>query len=196
MDEVFNEGDVSRLCHLSSRTVHHWIQKGYLIAWKTKDGGYQIKRLDLVRALQNLRLCIPDELNCDDSAKVLIVDDEPGIRKMLRLNLLGRFPGIIIEESGEGFHAGWRAHDLIPDFLILDILMPGLDGFRLCHMLRQHKELASSKIIAISALRENETRTKILSLGADEFLPKPFSIDSLEEIMVRLLPEKMKRIAA
>jgi len=187
MQQLFSVSEVSRVCQLSSRDVLNWIQKGKLKAAKNLDGDYTVKREDLVRLLQNMRLCIPDELTTESPFKILIVDDEPCIRRLLRLNLLGRFPGIAIEESGEGFHAGWRAHDFVPDVIILDILMPGMDGFRLCRLIRNHEDLSETKIIAVSALRENETRTRILGLGADEFIAKPFRMEALEDAIVRLL---------
>lgn len=192
MNRLLTLENISSICHLSERTLLHWIQKGILEAVKNPEGVYLVPLSSLIRTLQNLRLCIPDELGLKDSLKVLIVDDEPGIRRLIRLNLLLKFPGILIEESQGGFHAGWRAHDFIPDILILDLLMPGIDGFRLCHLVKNAPESAATKIIAISALKERETKDKILQMGADEFIAKPFHTNTLIAAIEKMFPDKLK----
>ena len=187
MQNYLSVDDVTRLCHITEGTIRYWMDKGNLSFSRSSEGSDRIHADDLVRCLQRLRLRIPDELCVEEKLKILIVDDEPALRRILRLNLLGLFPGIRIEESGEGLHAGWRTTDFIPDILILDLIMPGMDGFELCHLLRNNPALQETRIIVITALKESEAKEKVFKLGANDFLSKPFTMSQLREAILRQL---------
>ncbi len=197
MEARLTISDISRMCCLPETTVVDWIRTGKLPCLIGTNGDIRVQLMDLVRLLQLLRLRIPEELCPENPLKILIVDDEPSMRRLLRLNLQGQFPGVNIEESAEGFHAGWRAHDFMPDVMLLDLRMPGINGFDVCRLIREKPEFANTKIIVVSGMGEKEAREKVLSLGANDFIAKPFDLKTLKEkILAQLPPSKSSQFAA
>lgn len=110
------------------------------------------------------------------TSKVLIIDDEPIARESLEALLLGENYELYFAGSGvEGLR---KASALRPDAILLDVMMPGMDGFEVCQRLRSDPELEQVAIIMITALDDRSSRLAGLRAGADEFLSKPF--DSVE----------------
>ncbi len=197
MEARLTIADISRICCLPETTVVDWIRSGKLPCLIGTNGDIRVQIMDLVRLLQMLRLRIPEELCTENPLKILIVDDEPSMRRLLRLNLQGQFPGVSIEESAEGFHAGWRAHDFMPDVMLLDLRMPGINGFDVCRLIRQKAEFANTKIIVVSGMGEKEVQERVLSLGANDFIAKPFDLKTLKEKILAQLPaSKSSQFAA
>ena len=110
------------------------------------------------------------------ASKVLIIDDEPIARESLEALLMGENYDLYFAASGvEGLR---KAAELRPDAILLDVMMPGMDGFEVCQRLRADAELEQVAIIMITALDDRSSRLAGLRAGADEFLSKPF--DSVE----------------
>ena len=187
MEKFFKTQEIAKICQVAQGTVIRWINEGKLPAASTVGGHNRILAKDLLALLKSLHLPIPADLSSDDSSsseqkiRVLIVDDEPEVRKMIRWMIKQDFPGAEVEDAQEGFVAGWKAHSFRPHLVILDIMLPGLDGFHVCELIRQLPELKETKIIAISALMDPEMAKKILNLGANDFLAKPFELDVLKK---------------
>ncbi|MCX7911544.1 MAG: response regulator transcription factor [Dehalococcoidales bacterium] len=111
-------------------------------------------------------------------SKVLVVDDDKNILDVLRYNLVqGGFTAIAAED---GMQALEKARQEKPDLIILDIMLPGLDGFEVCRILR--KEMAVP-ILMLSAKTEEIDKVVGLELGADDYITKPFSV---RELMARV----------
>ncbi len=106
-------------------------------------------------------------------ATILIVDDDPDIRGTLKA-LLGRENfRIYCAENGE--QGLTKAAELLPDLILLDVMMPGMDGFEVCEQLRAAPETAEIPIIMLTALDDARSRIRGFQLGVDEFISKPFS---------------------
>ncbi len=110
------------------------------------------------------------------ASKVLIIDDEPIARESLEALLLGE--NYDLHFAGSGAEGLRKAGALRPDAILLDVMMPGMDGFEVCQRLRADSELEQVAIIMITALDDRSSRLAGLRAGADEFLSKPF--DSVE----------------
>ncbi len=108
---------------------------------------------------------------------VLVVDDEPMARTMLRLMLVRA--GFEVREAEDGKTALAEVAQVVPDLMILDIMMPGIDGFEVCTRLRSEVQTASLPIIMLSARTDAESVKKGLELGADRYLTKPVGPDEL-----------------
>jgi DNA-binding response OmpR family regulator len=106
--------------------------------------------------------------------KVLLIDDDPSLLTILQLVLQRR--GFAVETASSGEEGLRRAYSTHPDIVILDVLMPGLDGWSTCQRLRQ---LCDRPIIMLTAMAETEYIVKGLNGGADDYLTKPFSFDEL-----------------
>lgn len=193
MEKLLRTQQVARICQVAQGTVIRWINEGRLPAATTAGGHNRIHLNDLVEFLRSLNLPVPEELNSESTKKrILIVDDESGIRGMIRWALEQNFRDMVIEEAKEGFVAGWMTHSFRPDLVILDLMLPGMDGYHVCEFIRKFPELRKTKIIAISAMCDPETAKKFLACGADEFLGKPLDLDILKARIREFLqrPEK------
>jgi len=104
--------------------------------------------------------------------RILIVDDEPTIVKFLQANLEAN--GFETLGAMDGVEALQTIEREIPDLLILDILMPKMDGFEVCRRLREWSQIP---IIMLSALGDVSDKVRCLDLGADDYITKPFSLD-------------------
>jgi DNA-binding response OmpR family regulator len=108
---------------------------------------------------------------------------------MIRVNLEKHFPDIEVEEATEGFRAGWKAFGFKPDVMILDLLLPGMDGFQVLEFLRGNDKLKHTRVIAVTAMDNEETRRKVRELGADEYLAKPFIFEDLRDKVLKVMKD-------
>ncbi len=108
---------------------------------------------------------------------VLVVDDEPMARTMLRLILVRA--GFEVREAEDGKAALTEVDKSLPDLMILDIMMPGIDGFEVCERLRADESTNSLPIIMLSAKTDSESVKRGLNLGANKYLTKPVGPDEL-----------------
>lgn len=107
--------------------------------------------------------------------RILLVDDEPHILQFLELGLVNE--GFDIRTAPDGMTAITLAQQFAPHIVILDVMMPGMDGFEVCRMLKKNgSEVA---VIMLTAKDEVDDRVKGLTIGADDYLVKPFSFDEL-----------------
>lgn len=111
--------------------------------------------------------------------KVLLVDDEPNILNFLELGLQNE--GFLVATASDGMQGVTTAKRFAPHIVILDVMMPGMDGFEVCKMLKKNSEAIS--VIMLTAKEEIEDRVKGLTLGADDYVVKPFSF---EELLARI----------
>jgi two-component system OmpR family response regulator len=112
-------------------------------------------------------------------ARLLVVDDEPNIVELLSASL--RFAGFEVETAAGGLEAVEAARTYRPDLLVLDVMMPGLDGFGVMRRLRQ--EGVRTPVVFLTAKDATEDKVQGLTLGGDDYVTKPFS---LEEVVARI----------
>lgn len=110
-------------------------------------------------------------------AKVLVVEDEPGQRELLAYNL--KSEGWIIHQAGDGEEAVLLAEEIRPDAIVLDWMLPKMSGLDVCRNLKNRKEFRSVPIIMLSARAEEADKVRGLDTGADDYLPKPYTIAEL-----------------
>ncbi len=118
--------------------------------------------------------------------KILIIDDEEGFRFFVKTNLELRGDYEVIAASGgeEGIRL---AEEHKPDLVLLDILMPGIDGLETLNRLKENKNTKSTPVIMLTAKSDDETRIKALYLRNDGYVIKPFEIAALEEKIEEVL---------
>ena len=117
--------------------------------------------------------------------RVLIVDDEPNI--VLSLEFLLRQQGYEVRVARDGEEALAAAEDWRPDLIVLDVMLPGLDGFEVCRRLRERPENAAMKILLLTARGREVERVRGLEEGADAYVRKPFSTRQLMITVAELL---------
>lgn len=184
---TFGTHDIARLCQVTPPTIGRWIGEGKLPSFKTAGGHRRVWDTDLVKFLHSHNLPVPSELT--SVPRILIVDDEAGIRQFIHRVISGRFPGVELHEAGDGFEAGQKVATLLPHLVILDLRLPGMDGFKVCRSVRSNPVFKDVKILAITGVGVEDSRKQILDAGADAFLPKPFEADELSAQLKKMVPE-------
>ena len=109
---------------------------------------------------------------------ILIVDDQLSAREVLRGLLAGEGYHLVFASSGEEALA--KAVELVPDLILLDVMMPDMDGFKVCQRLRAESRSAEVPIIMVTSLDDSDSRLRGLELGVDDFITKPFSQAELQ----------------
>jgi DNA-binding response OmpR family regulator len=107
------------------------------------------------------------------SAKILVVDDEEDMLELVSFNL--RLHGYEVLLASTGLDALTKARKFLPDLIILDLMLDGMDGYSICEILRAQPATATLPIIMLTALTGQIARLNGLAAGANEFLSKPFS---------------------
>jgi len=119
--------------------------------------------------------------------KILIVDDEPNIVIPLQFLMEQNGYSTLVAQSGE------EALELIskekPDLILLDIMLPGVDGFEVCEIVRLNPEWRNTRVIFLTAKGRDVDIAKGMVLGADEYITKPFSNQQIIDTVKRLLEE-------
>ena len=129
---------------------------------------------------------IPTDALESGKRKALIVDDDEELVELIRdvLEQDGRFE---VRVANNGFDAGMMVRDYRPDILVLDVMLPDINGKEVCQRVRQDSSLDDVKIICISGMVEADKIDELKEAGANEFLQKPFEVEQLIERMCRLL---------
>jgi DNA-binding response OmpR family regulator len=117
--------------------------------------------------------------------RILIVDDEAPVAKLLEQAL--RHEGYDVARADDGMEAMNRLHSFRPDVVIMDIMMPRLDGVQTTRLLRKNRSYADTVIIALSARTDQAARDAMRDAGANLYMRKPFTISRLVEHVRELL---------
>lgn len=186
-EQIFTTHRIAKFCKVDTSTVTNWVDKGMLKAYKTPGGHRRIKKEVLLAFLKEYGIPVPAEITAD-KLRVLIVDDNAGIVKIITRAINKKYKNIVeVEPAYDGYEAGKKVGSFYPDLVILDINLPGVDGFRVLEDIKANKELKGVKVLAISGKNIAENKEKILSIGADEFLAKPFGNKEVVSCVARLL---------
>ena len=121
--------------------------------------------------------------------RILVVEDDPVITRVLCDNL--KFEGFEVDVAVDGRAALASARKFAPDLILLDLMLPGLDGFEVCRRLTQQPE--RTPIIVLTSRSQKEDRIRGLELGADDYVTKPFALDELLARMRAVLRRAQKR---
>jgi excisionase family DNA binding protein len=175
-DKILTIPQAAEHCSVTRMTMWRWVKSGLLRASVTPGGHHRVLREDLESFLIQSGMS-PLAGKHFPRNKVLIVDDDPYIQKALR-KLLTSFQ-YETEIAGSGFEAGIKVTQFKPDLVLLDLIMPGMDGFEVCRLLKMDPNTSGIKILAITGYGTEENRKKIMDAGADDLLIKPVDQETL-----------------
>ena len=177
---VFTTFEAAKLCHVSPLSIINWVNAGRLPAFRTPGGHRRIRREDLVRFMRDTGMPVPEELREGTGRpRVLVVDDDASIREVLSENLTGRSPSYEVMSAADGFEAGRLVATFRPDIVLLDLRMPGMDGFQVCKTIKADPETSSTVVIAMTGYYTPETEARILECGALRCVVKPIEPSAL-----------------
>ncbi len=179
--------NIAKMLNVYSSTVARWIDERKLKAFVTPGGHRRVNGRDLYVFLKKHNMPIPAELTYSDKKKILVVDDNLEVLNSIVKILETKKKKYKIFTATDGFQAGYATRQYNPDLLILDIVLPGIDGFKVCELIRKQNKVV--KILAITGYPSQENKKKILEVGADAYLPKPFKKKEMMENIELLLKE-------
>jgi excisionase family DNA binding protein len=179
--------EVSKLCNVYPTTVINWINEGRLVAFATPGGHRRVKKENIIDLMHKNSMPIPDELLSTDKIKVLAVDDDAKICKMIKI-ILEAQENIEVALANNGFESGVMVFEWKPDIILLDFRMPGIDGFEVCRRLKQNAKTKSIPVIAVTALRDANAIKRMYKSGVSDYLAKPFKSQSLIDAVKKHFP--------
>jgi excisionase family DNA binding protein len=177
---VFTTFEAAKLCHVSPLSIINWVNAGRLPAFRTPGGHRRIRREDLVRFMRDNGMPLPDELREGSGRpRVLVVDDEASIREVLTEHFTTRAKPYEAMAAADGFEAGRLVATFRPDVVLLDLRMPGMDGFQVCRTIKADPETSNTVVIAMTGYYTPETEARILECGAMRCIAKPIEPSAL-----------------
>lgn len=190
--DVLTVYQASEYCRVSSQTIVNWINAGKLNAYKTAGGHRRIHISDLDSFLKehNMPAFGLSSENSKEGAmqkRILVVDDDPVIVETITAALLEDEANYEVVSAKDGFEAGIQVSHFKPDILILDIMMPDIDGYEVCRRIKTSELTKNTKVIVLSGYLDEENYRKMREYGADRCFSKPFPLEELKAEIARLL---------
>ena len=165
--------DVAALLRVSPVTVKQWAQRG-LIDAEITPGGHRRFSYEVVSAFaKSHAISLAQTALTPAKVKILIVDDEKPVRTYLQAFFRKHAPGCELETAENGFEAGLKIKSFNPTLVLLDLKMPGMDGFDVCQMISSVPELSGIRVVAMTGYPSKRNLEKILAAGAEKCLKKP-----------------------
>jgi excisionase family DNA binding protein len=175
--KVFTTGEAAEICKVSQQTIIRCFDSGRLSGFRVPGSKFRrIPREELIRFMRQNE--IPTTVIEGGRVRVLIVDDDPEIVGVMTemLSHDGRFR---VESASTGYDAGMLTESFKPHVIVLDYLLPDLNGNVVCKRVREKPELSSTRIICVSGVIKHDEIDGLMKAGMDEFIKKPFDIDHL-----------------
>lgn len=179
-NDVFTTFQAAEFCHTSFMSIKRWIQSGKLFAFKTPGGHYRILGKDLINFMKKNNIPIIKNIQ-PIWKKILIVDDETPIRDTISQFLRMNGNNFELATAEDGFEAGILVNQFMPDLILLDLMMPKMDGFKVCEKIKTNPTTKNIKLIVMTGFGTNENIKKAYDCGADKVLEKPFELQTLLE---------------
>lgn len=196
-ERTYTTYDIAKFCDVYPSSVVHWINGGKLRTYQTAGGHHRVTREDLIDFLKRLNMRLPAELVT--LKRVLIVDDDAELAKVVS-RAFSRLLEYEVETCGDGINALIRIGQDPPDLVILDIVIPKMDGIQVCRVLKGQPQTRDIRIIAISGKKLPFSEKKLADIKVDGFFRKPLDLHALVERASELLriepaPRKSERAA-
>lgn len=182
---VFTTGEAAKICKVSQQTIIRCFDNGTLKGFRVPGSRFRrIPRDQLFAFMKDNG--IPTDALENGKKKLLIVDDEQDLVDLMAdaFSRDGRFE---IRTANNGFDAGMAVKEFRPDIVVLDVMLPDINGKEVCQRVRSDSTLDSVKIICISGMIEQDRVGDLRVAGANDFLQKPFTVDRLIERVCDLL---------
>ena len=181
--KAYTTFEAAKICHVTHHSIKNWIKQGLIKASRTPGGHYRILEEDLDRFREKYDM-FPREKG-PTKKRVMIVDDDPDALALMEKVLTDE--GFDLIKVSNATEVGLKAAQLSPDLILLDFLMPEINGFEVCKALRDNELTSSTPIMAVTCLTKEQDIQRIFACGADEYLAKPFKVELLLEKVRDLL---------
>ena len=188
MKDLFTTGEAANICNVSQQTIIRCFDAGKVQGFRIPGSKFRrIPRSNLVKFMKDHN--IPFDNLESGKRKILIVDDDAEIVELL-VDVLSRDGRFEIKTAASGYEAGIQTQQFRPDLILLDYMLPDVNGNVVCQTIRKNPEFEHIKIIIVSGVVKKDEIKQLLKSGAEDFIKKPFNIAELTEKVTAVL--KMK----
>ena len=185
MKTVFTTGEAAKVCKVSQQTIIRCFDSGQLKGFRVPGSRFRrIPREQLFSFMKENG--IPTDALDSGKRKVLIVDDDEELVELL-VDVFERDGRFDIRTANNGFDAGMLVKEFRPDVVVLDVMLPDINGKEVCQRVRSDSSLDDVQIICISGMVEAEKVADLKLAGANDFIQKPFAVEKLIERACDLL---------
>jgi excisionase family DNA binding protein len=176
---VFTTGEAAKICKVSQQTIIRCFDNGTLKGFRVPGSRFRrIPRDQLFAFMRDNG--IPTDALESGKRKLLVVDDDQELVDLM-VEAFERTASFDIRTANNGFDAGMFVKEFRPDLVVLDIMLPDINGKEVCQRVRTDPTLEATKIICISGMVEADKVADLRAAGANDFMQKPFDIDKLVE---------------
>jgi excisionase family DNA binding protein len=193
MKTVFTTGEAAKICKVSQQTIIRCFDSGQLKGFRVPGSRFRRIPRDVLYKFMKEN-SIPTDALESGKRKALIVDDDEELVELIRdvLESDGRFE---VRVANNGFDAGMMVKEYHPDVIVLDVMLPDINGKEVCQRVRSDSALDDVKIICISGMVEPDKIAELREAGANDFMQKPFEVERLVERMCHLLDMESAQVA-
>jgi excisionase family DNA binding protein len=183
--QVFTTGEAAEICKVSQQTIIRCFDNGRLNGFRVPGSRFRrIPRVELLRFMKAND--IPTELLESSKKRVLVVDDDNQIVDLF-IDVLSRDDRFEVKSAATGYDAGMLTEQFRPHIVLLDYMLPDINGNLVCERIKANPDLGNTKIIIVSGVVNQEEIDALTRSGSDGFVKKPFNIEKLIERMAELL---------
>ena len=193
MKTVFTTGEAAKICKVSQQTIIRCFDNGQLKGFRVPGSRFRrIPREMLYKFMKDNG--IPTDALESGRRKVLLVDDDTELVEVMTkfLEEDGRFE---VKIATTGFDAGMLVKEYRPDMIVLDVMLPDINGKEVCQRVRADNTMEDVRILCISGMIEEDKIQELRLSGADDFMHKPFDAEQLIERMCKMLEMEMAEAA-
>jgi len=173
--------EVAKMLRVATVTVRMWAQKGMLKAEVTPGGHRRYSLQEVKRFARSHGIAL--QMENDERLRVLIVDDEPEWLEMIVDILQNTTDDVVVETAADGFEAGRKVAVFRPTVVLLDLMMPGIDGVQVCQAIKSDPETSSARVICISGFIDESNEQRLQEAGVERCLSKPIHTDELLQVI-------------
>ena len=185
-EKTFTTFETARLCGVFHTTVINWVNKGKLKARVTPGGHRRIPLSELVTFMKKYDMPVPPDIE-DPHKRVLVLDDEPMMTRLIEKGFSRHKDRYSVEIAHNPVEALVQVGKRLPDMIIMDLMMPVMDGFQVCQVLKSSPLTKDVKIVAISGRKLTAAQQDFLAKNVDQFFQKPFEMTDLVSAVDKLL---------
>ncbi len=185
MKELYTTGEAAEICGVSQQTIIRCFDSGRLDGFRVPGSKFRrIPRESLIKFMKENEIPVKDL----DSGKrkILIVDDDAEIVELM-VDVLSRDGRFDIATASSGYDAGLTTQQFQPDLIILDYMLPDVNGNIVCQTIRKTPGFEDTKIVIVSGVVNQSEIEDLLTAGAQEFVRKPFNISELVDKIAAIL---------
>lgn len=185
MKNLFTTGEAAQICKVSQQTIIRCFDSGRLTGFRIPGSKFRrIPRESLIKFMKENNIPL-DNLE-SGKKKVLIVDDDTEIVELM-VDVLVRDGRFDVRTATSGYDAGILTQQFFPDVIILDYMLPDVNGNVVCQTIRRNAEFEHTKIIIVSGVINQSEIDDLLKSGAQGFIKKPFNIAQLVDEIAKVL---------